>query len=57
MNNKEGKEEPCKRGKKGTNNREGEEAPWKRGMKTKEGKEEQWKRGKAKPDKSRRGGQ
>ena len=37
MNNKEGKEEPWKRGKKG--------------MKTKEGKEEPWKRGKVKPEK------
>ena len=54
MNNKEGKEEPWKRGKKGMNNREGKEGSWKRGkrgMKTKEGKEEPWKRGKTKPEK------
>ena len=54
MNNKEGKEEPWKRGKKGMNNREGKEGSWKRGkkgMKTKEGKEEPWKRGKVKPEK------
>ena len=31
MNNKEGKEEPWKRGKKGMNNKEGKEEPWKRG--------------------------
>ena len=54
MKNKEGKEEPWKRGKKGMNNREGKEGSWKRGkrgMKTKEGKEEPWKRGKVKPEK------
>ena len=31
MNNKEGKEGPWKRGKKGMNNKEGKEEPWKRG--------------------------
>ena len=31
MNNKEGKEESWKRGKKGMKNKEGKEAPWKRG--------------------------
>ena len=56
MNNKEVKEEPWKRrkkgrGKKGMNNKEGREEPWKRGkkgMNNEEGKEEPWKRGKAK---------
>ena len=49
MNNKEGKEEPWKRGKKGMNNKEGKEEPWKRGkkgMNNREGKEGSWKRGK-----------
>ena len=49
MDNKEGKQEPWKRGRKGMNNREGKEGSWKRGkkgMKAKEGKEEPWKRGK-----------
>ena len=58
MKNKEGKEEPWKRGKKGMNNREGKKGSWKRGkkgMKTKEGKEEPWKRGKANSEKGRRG--
>ena len=57
MNNKEGKEEPWKRGKKGMNNKEGKEGPWKRGkkgMKNKEGKEEPWKRGKVKPEQRER---
>ena len=31
MNNKEGKEEPWKGGKKGMNNKEGKEGSWKRG--------------------------
>ena len=43
MNNKEAKEVPWKRGKKG--------------MKNKEGKEEPWKRGKAKPEQRKRGDQ
>ena len=58
MNNKEGKEEPWKRGKKGINNREGKKGSWKRGkkwMKTEEGKEEPWKRGKPKPEKRTKG--
>ena len=58
MHNKEGKEEPWKRGKKGMNNREGKKGSWKRGkkgMKNKEGKEEPWKRGKAKPEKRTKG--
>ena len=58
MNNKEGTEEPWKRGKKGMNNKEGKEGSWKRGkrgMKNKEGKEEPWKRGKAKPGKRTKG--
>ena len=57
MNNKEGKEEPWKRGKKGMNNKEAKEGPWKRGkkgMKNKEGKEEPWKRGKVKPEQRER---
>ena len=40
MNNKEGKEEPWKRGKKGMNNREGKEEPWKTGkVKSEKGRE------------------
>ena len=53
MNNKEGKEEPWKRGKRGMNTGEGKEGSCRRGkkgMKTKEGKEETWKRGKVKPE-------
>ena len=49
MKNKEGKEEPWKRGKKEMNNKEGKEEPWKRGkkgMNNREGKEGSWKRGK-----------
>ena len=58
MNNKEGKEEPWKRGKEGMNNKEGKEEPWKRGkkeMNNEEGKEETWKRGKAKPEQRKQG--
>ena len=54
LKNKEGKEEPWKRGKKGMNNEEGKEGSWKRGkqgMKNKDGEEEPWKRGKAKSEK------
>ena len=53
MNNKDGKEGPWKRGKKGMNNKEGKEGSWKRGkqgMINQEGEEEPWKRGKVKPE-------
>ena len=58
MNNKEGKGEPRKRGKKGMNNKEGKEEQWKRGkkgMNNKKVKEEPWKRGKAKPEQKKQG--
>ena len=58
MKNKEGKEEPWKRGKKEMNNKEGKERSWKRGekgMTNKEAKEEPWKRGKATPEKRTKG--
>ena len=58
MNNKKGKEDPLKRGKKGMSNKEGNGEPWekgKKGMSNKEGEEEPRKRGKVKPEKQTKG--